>query len=120
LDRRHSSSEAEKQRAHANAEARAARNHATRFDAYREASRYLERLRLWVEFTEPILGPAPDPPSIERDQRRVIELGLVGEDVAVRVRGHGKGSLPDVLADPGPRRPPEVQERDAPMAEVMR
>jgi hypothetical protein len=66
-DRRHASDEAEKQRMHASAEARATRNFEIRLDAYREASAYLERLRLWVNLTEPFMGPAPDPPDIEPD-----------------------------------------------------
>ncbi len=31
------------------------------------------------------------------DKRHVVELTLVGEDVAVGVRGHGEVALPDVL-----------------------
>lgn len=36
------------------------------------------------------------------DHRRVVELTLVGEDVAIGVRGHGEVALSDKLADPRP------------------
>ena len=39
------------------------------------------------------------------EQRRVVDLGLVAENVAVRVRGDRREPLPDELPDPRPRHP---------------
>jgi hypothetical protein len=39
---------------------------------------------------------------------RVVEFGLVEEDVGVRVRGHGEVSLADVFADTCPADAPGV------------
>jgi hypothetical protein len=49
----------------------------------------------------------------------VVEFGFVDEHVRVRVRRDGEVALADVLTDPRPGDPAEVQERDA-VAEVVR
>jgi hypothetical protein len=54
------------------------------------------------------------------EQFRVVELGFVGEHVAVRVRGDGEITLADVLADRRPRHPGQVQEADPAVAQIMR
>ncbi len=77
-ERRHASAEADKQRAHASAEARVERNYALRLEGYKAASRYLERQLLWVQFTLPMITPAPEPPELldANDELSVsIELG---------------------------------------------
>ena len=55
-----------------------------------------------------------------REQDLVVELGLVGEDVGVRPRGRHQVGVADDLADSGPREALSVQERDAPVPQVVR
>src|SRR5690349_428378 len=53
------------------------------------------------------------------EQARVVQLGLVGEDVRVRVRGHRQVALTYEFPDPGPGDAAQVLERDAPVTEVV-
>ena len=53
------------------------------------------------------------------EQIRVVELDLVGEDVAVDVRRDGEVALADVLADSRPGDTGKVQERDTPVPKVV-
>lgn len=50
----------------------------------------------------------------------VVELALVGENVCIRVGGDGERPLSHRLADARLRDPAEMQERDTPMAQIMR
>ena len=54
------------------------------------------------------------------EQRLVVELALVHEHVRVGVGRDGEVPLPDPLADPRPRDPAQVQQRDAPVAQLVR
>ena len=74
-ERRHATDEAEKQREHASVEARKDRQYALRLDGYRAASQYLERARLWVQLTEPLMTPAAAPPKPMEPNDEWIELG---------------------------------------------
>ena len=58
------------------------------------------------------------PPSGK--QPRVVELGLVGEHVRVRVGGHGEVALANELGDPRPRHTAQVQQADPAVAQVVR
>jgi hypothetical protein len=49
-----------------------------------------------------------------------VELLLVGEEVRVRVGGDREVALTDELGDAGPRHAAQVQERDAPVSQVVR
>jgi hypothetical protein len=60
------------------------------------------------------------PSRLTREQSRVVELRLVGEDVRVRVCGDRERALTDELAGAGPRHTAQVEERDAPMPQVVR
>jgi hypothetical protein len=95
--RRHASREAEKQRAHASSEARATREHASaearaarrfqiRFEAYKAASHYLSKHERWVSLTEPLMGPAPDPPDLSPDEEWVEFGGVIAVTASDRVR----------------------------------
>lgn len=77
LDRRQASDEAQKAREHATREARASRLFQVRFDAYKAASIHLERGRQWVEWTEPLMGPMPEPPDIPPDTAWTELSGVV-------------------------------------------
>ncbi|MBA2641947.1 MAG: hypothetical protein H0U82_03330 [Actinobacteria bacterium] len=65
-ERRFAAQEAEKQREYTSAGARATRRFQIRFDAYKAASHYLSKHEQWVQFTEPLQGPLPDPPAFAR------------------------------------------------------
>ncbi len=54
------------------------------------------------------------------EQVRIVELGLVSENVAVRIRGDGEVALADVLADRCPGDAGQVRGRDPPMAQIVR
>ncbi len=58
--------------------------------------------------------------AVAFEQLSVLELGLVGKNVRVRVRGHGEVALSDELTYAGPADAAQVLKRDAPMAQVMR
>src|SRR6266511_3316631 len=58
--------------------------------------------------------------AVAFEQLSVLELGLVGKNVRVRVRGHGEVALSDELTYAGPADAAQVHKRDAPMAQVMR
>jgi hypothetical protein len=51
------------ERQHAEGLARGSRLHDQRLAAYAELARYLERERLYLQRTEPMIGPQPDPPG---------------------------------------------------------
>jgi hypothetical protein len=53
-ERRFAAKQAEMQREHASAEARAARRFQVRLEAYKEASHDLSKHELWVNLTEPV------------------------------------------------------------------
>ena len=55
-----------------------------------------------------------------REQLGVVELGFVGEHVAVGVRRHGQVPLSDVLSDPRPWHAAQVKEADPSVSEVVR
>lgn len=71
---RHLNGKAE--RAHGERLARSGRLHEQRFAAYREIARLLERQRLFLIRTEPILGPKPDPPQPLDDDEWSAVSGL--------------------------------------------
>ena len=77
LDRRHASKEAGKARDHATSEAQASRRFEVRLEAYKAASVHLERLRMWVECTLPMIGPKPDPPDLAPDDAWTELSGIV-------------------------------------------
>lgn len=58
--------------------------------------------------------------SLAREEVAVVELALVDEHVRVRVRRGREVPLPDPLADPRPGHPAEVEQRDAPVPQVVR
>jgi hypothetical protein len=64
------------ERQHGERLARSGRLHEQRFAAYREISRLLERQRLYLTRTEPILGPKPDPPPRLDDEEWATVSGL--------------------------------------------
>jgi hypothetical protein len=86
LDRRHAANEAQRTRDHATKEARAARQFQARFDAYKEASTHLERIRQYVEWTEPVIGPKPRPPDIQPDDAFTSLSGVVAVTLSDEVR----------------------------------
>jgi len=59
--------QAREERAHASGEARAQRLWAFRLETYGAASLYLERQAAVLAWTDPMIGPAPEPPTIEPD-----------------------------------------------------
>lgn len=88
FERRHASTEAEKERterrdqaekerAERRDEARAERIFRVRSDAYAEAAAYLRRERLYVERTLPVIGPLPDPPEPLDDAEWARVLGRI-------------------------------------------
>jgi hypothetical protein len=85
-ERRFSSREAEKQRDHATAEARATRRFEIRLEAYKAASQYLSKHELWLNLTEPIWGPAPDPPDLEPDEDWIRFGGTIAVTASDAVR----------------------------------
>jgi hypothetical protein len=64
------------ERAHGERLARGGRLHEQRFAAYREISRLLERQRLYLDRTEPVLGPKPAPPPPLDDEEWATVSGL--------------------------------------------
>ncbi len=58
-------------------------------------------------------------PSDPPEQAGVVQLSLVGEHMAVRVRRYGEVPLPDVLADPRPGDAGKVKQRDPAVAQVV-
>ena len=84
--RRHSSEEAEKQRAYTSAEARATRQFGLRLDAYRAASTYLERIRLSVELTEPMHRASSGSPQIEPNDEWIRLGGHISMSASDEVR----------------------------------
>lgn len=89
-ERRHASDEADKARTfttdqaradreHASGEARAQRLWAFRLETYGAASLYLERQVAVLAWTDPVVGPAPEPPSMEPDD----EWLRLGANVAI-------------------------------------
>ena len=54
------------------------------------------------------------------EEGRVVELGLIGQDVRVCVGSDREVALADALSDPGLRHAAEVQERDPAVPEVVR
>ena len=73
-----------------------------------------------------LVGGEQSPPDREAfddrspQQLRVVELGLVREHVAVRVRRDREAALADELADPRPRHAAQVQQADPAVAQVVR
>lgn len=57
--------------------------------------------------------------GLRREELRVVELLLVGEDVRVGVRRDREVALTDELGDPRPRHTAQVKERYAAMAKVV-
>ena len=55
--------------------------------------------------------PAPQPTWGSQQEVAVVEFALVRKHVRVGVSGNGEVALADVLADPRPRHPAEVQQR---------
>jgi hypothetical protein len=55
-----------------------------------------------------------------RQEGVVVELAFVGDDVRVRPRRHNEVVVADKFADPCPRHPAQVQQRDAAVPEVVR
>ena len=64
------------ERAHGERLARSGRLHEQRFAAYREIARLLQRQRLFLVRTEPIIGPKPDPPPPLDDDEWSAVSGL--------------------------------------------
>jgi hypothetical protein len=54
------------------------------------------------------------------EQVRVVELGLVDEEVAVRIRRDGEVALADVLTECRPGHASKMEQRDSAVAEVVR
>jgi hypothetical protein len=86
FDRRHATSEAQKARDHASQEARAIRLFEARFEAYKAASIHLERFRQFAEWTEPVMGPMPEPPDLKPDETFTTLSGIVAITLSDAVR----------------------------------
>lgn len=86
FDRRATSNEARKARDHATAEARAVRRFNIYFDSYKRISIHLERVRAWVVFTEPLVGPGPEPPQINVDEAMFELTGTVAVTASTAAR----------------------------------
>jgi hypothetical protein len=67
---------AKEERSHGERLARSGRLHEQRFVAYREIARLLERQRLYLVRTEPIIGPKPEPPQPLEDEEWAEVSGL--------------------------------------------
>ena len=65
------------ERTHGERLARSDRLHEQRFAAYKEVARLLERQRLYLTRTEPLVGPKPDPPRPLDDEEWATVSGLV-------------------------------------------
>ena len=55
-----------------------------------------------------------------RDERRVVELATVGQDVRIRVRGEAELPLAHQPADLGPRASLPMKQRDPAVPEAVR
>jgi hypothetical protein len=91
-ERRFAANEAATVREHDSAEARAARRFQIRFEAYKAASNYLSKHESWVNFTEPVMTPAPEPPDLSPDEEWVEFGGLIAVTASDSVRDAMRGS----------------------------
>lgn len=76
---------ARSERSHGERLARSGRLHEQRLDAYKEVARLLQRQRLYLARTEPIVGPKPDPPPPLDDDDWAAVSGLAAVSPSAEV-----------------------------------
>jgi hypothetical protein len=73
----------------------------------------------WLLVSRPRGNPAGADHVSSGHERGVLDLGLIDEDVRVRVRRHREVALADELADPRPRDAAQVHEADPTVTQIV-